>query len=115
MSKLKLVFSVLAITASVSVFSHGNMMETYPQDGAMLMDQAQRVEMHFQKPMRVVNLKVVGSDNKPVAIKYDRKAKATDNFKAMLPELAPDSYSVQWKAMGDDGHMMKGSYHFMQH
>ncbi|WCN11479.1 copper resistance protein CopC [Marinomonas mediterranea] len=103
------------MTAAVNVYAHGKMMETYPQDGAMLMDQAQQVEMHFQKPMRVVSLKVVGSDNKPVAIQYDRKAKATENFKAMLPMLTPDTYSVQWKAMGEDGHMMKGTYNFMQH
>jgi methionine-rich copper-binding protein CopC len=115
MSKLKLVLSALTMTASVSLFAHGNMMKTYPQDGAMLMDQAQRVEMHFQKPMRVVSLKVVGSDNKPVAIKYDRKAKATDNFRALLPTLTPDTYQVFWKAMGDDGHVMKGQYGFMQH
>jgi copper resistance protein C len=62
-----------------------------------------------------VSLKVVGSDNKPVAIKYDRKGAATEHFKVMLPMLTPDTYSVQWKAMGEDGHMMKGAYNFMQH
>ena len=115
MNKIKLALSVFAMTAAVNVYAHGMMKMTYPEDGSMLMTQAERVEMHFQQSMQVVSLKVIGSDNKPVAIKYDRKAAATEHFKAMLPKLTPDTYSVQWKAMGEDGHMMKGSYSFMQH
>ena len=115
MNKIKLALSVLAMTGAVNLYAHGMMTMTYPEDGSMLMAQAERVEMHFQQPMQVVSLKVIGSDNKPVAIKYDRKAAATEHFKAMLPKLTPDTYSVQWKAMGEDGHMMKGSYSFMQH
>ncbi|ETX11010.1 copper resistance protein C [Marinomonas ushuaiensis DSM 15871] len=115
MNKIKLALSVLAMTTAVNVYAHGMMTMTYPEDGSMLMTQAERVEMHFQQPMKVVSLKVIGSNNKPVAIKYDRKATAAEHFKVMLPKLTPDTYSVQWKAMGEDGHMMKGSYGFMQH
>ncbi|MBR7889692.1 copper resistance protein CopC [Marinomonas sp. A79] len=115
MNKIKLALSVFVMTAAVNVYALGMMTMTYPEDGAMLMAQAERVEMHFKQPMQVVSLKVIGSDNKPVAIKYDRKAAATAHFKVMLPKLTPDTYSVQWKAMGEDGHMMKGAYNFMQH
>ena len=115
MSKLKLVLSALALTAAVNVFAHGTMAMTYPKDGAMLMAQAERVEIHFQNPMKVVSLKVVGSKGNPVSIDFDLNSGATQRFKLALPKLASDSYTVEWKAMGGDGHMMKGSYSFIQH
>jgi methionine-rich copper-binding protein CopC len=65
--------------------------------------------------MKVVSLKVVGSQGKPVSVRFDRDGGITKSFQTMLPMLAPDSYTVHWKAMGEDGHMMKGSYGFMQH
>jgi hypothetical protein len=33
----------------------------------------------------------------------------------MTPVLVPGNYTVHWKAMGDDGHMMDGTFGFMQH
>lgn len=115
MNKIKLALSVFAMTSAVSAFAHGKMSMTFPEDGAMLMTQAERVEIHFNNPMKVVSLKVVDSNGKPVAIKFDRKADATEHFKTGLPTLTEDTYTVHWKAMGGDGHMMKGSYGFMQH
>ncbi|MGJ8647668.1 MAG: copper resistance CopC family protein [Marinomonas colpomeniae] len=115
MNKFKIAFSVFVMTAAFNVFAHGKMATTFPEDGTMLMAQAEKVEIHFNKPMKVVSLKVVGSNGKPVAIKFDRKAAAVEHFKAAVPTLAEDTYTVHWKAMGEDGHMMKGSYGFMQH
>jgi methionine-rich copper-binding protein CopC len=115
MKNMKLAFFTLALVASVNVFAHGMMTMTYPKDGAMLMAQAERVELNFQNPMKVVSLKVVGSQGKPVSVRFDRDGATAKSFQTMLPMLAPDSYTVHWKAMGEDGHMMKGSYSFMQH
>ncbi|QRV23427.1 copper resistance protein CopC [Marinomonas foliarum] len=50
-----------------------------------------------------------------MSVRFNRDGATTKNFQTMLPMLAPDSYTVHWKAMGEDGHMMKGSYGFMQH
>lgn len=115
MNKIKLALSVLAMAAAVNVYAHGMMTMTYPKDGAMLMDQAGRIELNFQNPMKVVSLKIVDSIGKPVAINFDRNGHETMRFQTTVPMLSPDNYTVHWKAMGEDGHMMKGSYGFMQH
>lgn len=109
-----LVGSTLLVLAS-NVFAHGMMSMTYPEDGAMLMSQAERLEMHFKAPVKLVSLKVVPNGGKPVAAQFDRGAKASEHIKVKLPMLEPNTYQVHWKAMGADGHMMNGSYGFMQH
>ncbi|SBS33471.1 Copper resistance protein CopC [Marinomonas aquimarina] len=94
---------------------HEMMHSTYPADGAMMMEPVEHLKMHFTEPMRVMNVKLIGSDGKPVAIKYKRGGDAMHEFMVTLPKLKPDTYQVHWKAKGTDGHMMDGNFGFMQH
>ncbi|WP_277252750.1 copper resistance CopC family protein [Neptunomonas phycophila] len=115
MKQLKTLIAAAALASSSNLFAHGMMGMTYPQDGAMMMEPTDRVEVKFEMPMKLVNLKVVDSAGKPVAIDFDRSKEASTHFKVMMPNLKADNYEVRWKAMSDDGHMMKGSFGFMQH
>lgn len=93
-----------------------NMMHSsYPADGAMMMAPVDHLKMQFTQPMQMMNLKVIGSDGKPVAIKYKRGGEAMHEFMVDMPKLKPDTYQVHWKAKGEDGHMMDGNFGFMQH
>ncbi|WP_211210577.1 copper resistance CopC family protein [Hahella ganghwensis] len=115
---MKIRQSLVALTmflASSQLFAHGMMEGTYPKDGAEMMEPADRIEMNFEKPMRLMKIELESSDGNTVNIDFDRSSDATTHFKTMLPQLSPDTYEVHWKAMGQDGHLMKGSFSFMQH
>lgn len=94
---------------------HNMMHSSYPEDGAMMMEPVEHLKMQFTEPMQMMNLKVIGSDGKPVAIKYKRAGAASHEFMVDMPMLKPDTYQVHWKAKGQDGHMMDGNFGFMQH
>ncbi len=115
MNKFKLLMISVALVSSVNALAHGMMTMTVPKDGAMLMAQAEKVELHFKQPMRVMSLKVIASNGVPIPLKLDRKAPAQQHFQLALPNIKPDTYRVEWKALGDDGHVMKGDFSFMQH
>ena len=115
MNKFKLFTAVLALTTALTATAHGMQTMTYPKDGAMLMAQAEKVELHFKQPMRVMSLKVIASNGVPIPLKLDRKAPAKQHFQLTLPKIKPDTYRVEWKALGGDGHVMKGDFSFMQH
>lgn len=141
MTTIKLTIAALALTTSTVVLAenasnnmdhgqmdhsqmdHANMTEqmhemmqsTYPKDGAMMMQPVEHLSMKFNHPMRVMNVKLIDSNGKPVAIQYKRGGNASRDFTADLPKLNPDTYRVHWKAKGEDGHMMEGNYGFMQH
>lgn len=115
MKKIRSLVASAALVSSSTLFAHGMMESTFPMDGSMMMEPTDRVEVQFEMPMRLVNLKLIDSSGKPVAIDFNRAKEAGTHFKVMMPDLKPDNYEVHWKAMGDDGHMMKGSFGFMQH
>lgn len=115
MNTLKLFIIVLALASSVNALAHGMMIMSVPKDGAMLMEKAEKVELHFQQPMRVMSLKLIASNGVPIPLKLDRKAPAQQHFQLHLPHIQPDTYRVEWKALGGDGQMMKGDFSFMQH
>ncbi|MCP4586917.1 copper resistance CopC family protein [Pseudoalteromonas sp.] len=115
MKKLQIILAITTLAVSSSLFANGMMNATFPEDGAMMMNPIDRVEVNFAEPMKLVNLKVIDSTGKPVSIDFERSKQARTNFKATIPNLKPGNYKVHWKAVGDDGHMMKGTFGFMQH
>lgn len=115
MTYFKCALLVSSLMLSINVFAHGKITETYPRDGDMLMSQAERVELNFEEPMKVISLKVENYAGKEIEVTFDRNAPETKKFKAMLPKLRPDNYFVEWRAIGKDGHTVKGKYGFMQH
>ncbi|AKO52432.1 copper resistance protein CopC [Marinobacter psychrophilus] len=115
MKKIQILIAIGALTASSSVFAHSMMESTFPQDGAMVMEPTRHVEVNFDMPMKLINLKVIGADGRPIAVDYERAKEAGTHFKGMTPVLVPGNYTVHWKALGDDGHMMDGTFGFMQH
>ena len=115
MKKLQNLLAITAVFVSSSLFAHGMLDSTYPKDGAMMMEPTDRVEVSFNSPMKLINVKLIDSTGKPLSIDFKRSKEAGTQFKVVMPTLTPDNYTVHWKAMGDDGHMVKGTFGFMQH
>lgn len=115
MKRLQTLFAVSSLVASSTLYAHGMLGATFPEDGSMMMEKTDRVEINFDAPMKLVSLKLVAADGKPVAIDFERSQEAGTYFTAQTPDLELGNYKVYWKALGDDGHMMDGSFGFMQH
>ncbi|GAA0691158.1 hypothetical protein GCM10009104_17460 [Marinobacterium maritimum] len=103
------------IALSAPALAHTDMMESHPMDGAMMMEQVSELKLNFGKPVRLVNVKLISSDNRPVSIDFKPVMEPGKQFSVPVPMLKPDNYTVHWTTMGDDGHKMKGSFGFMQH
>lgn len=114
MKKFKVLLAMVAFAVSSSLYAHGMMNGTYPQDGAVVQTPIEHVEVSFGKPMKLINLKVVDSSGNLIAIDFKRSKDAGVLFKTALPILKPGAYRVNWKAMGTDGHMTKGTFDFTQ-
>ncbi|MET3999954.1 copper resistance protein CopC [Marinobacterium iners] len=103
------------IALSAPVMAHTDMMDSHPMDGAMMMEQVGELKLNFGMPVRLVNVKLISSDNRPVSIDFSPMMEPGKQFSVPVPMLQPDNYTVHWTTMGDDGHKMKGSFGFMQH
>ena len=105
----------LILLASSQLLAHGMLEETYPMDGAEMTEPTDRVEVNFEKPMRLMSLELMDAQDNAVEIDFERPSDPATHFQTALPHLSPGTYKVQWKAMGHDGHLMKGNFSFMQH
>lgn len=118
MKQLKSVIAAGLIALSAPVLADSGMMgmtESHPIDGAMMMEPVDHLEMNFGMDVRLMNVRIMDSSNKPVSIGFKPMEGHTMNHSVAVPSLKPDNYTVHWNAMGEDGHRMNGSFQFMQH
>ncbi|KEA63747.1 Copper resistance protein CopC [Marinobacterium lacunae] len=118
MKKLKAMIAAGLISLSAPAVAQSDMMgmmHSQPMDGAMVMEPTDNLEMMFDMDVRLVNVRVVDSGNKPLSIGFKPMDGHARSFKVPVPALKPDNYTVHWTAMGEDGHRMSGSFQFMQH
>jgi methionine-rich copper-binding protein CopC len=110
MKKLLQIASVLALGISVA-HAHATLKASAPADGASLTASPQSVTLTFSEPVKVTMLalaKVGGEkqDLKPLPTKAD----ATITVPA--PSLSTGQYTVSWRVLSDDGHVMTGQVAF---
>lgn len=112
------VAAIIAIGASVALgggqaLAHAQLMHAEPAANASV-GAPKTIVLHFNEALeaKVSSVKLTDIDGKAVAMKAaaapDSKSLATTPAAA----LAPGLYTVNWTAVGDDGHPMKGTYSF---
>jgi len=110
-----LITAALALSVATAAQAHTDLVSSQPESGAMVMQPVQSVTLEFGAPVKLVNVRLVSSSNKPVSLDFKPVMEPSASFSVPVPNLKPDTYTVNWMAMGDDGHKMKGSFGFMQH
>jgi methionine-rich copper-binding protein CopC len=85
---------------------------TQPADGASLAEPPETIAVAFEAPTTVTNLKVTGPDG-AVELASPPTPKPTKSVQIEPAEpLGPGEYTVQWRAIGSDGHAFKGKMSF---
>lgn len=114
--KLKsIILPGLAILFSTSVvLAHSPMKSTSPANQAMLDAVPETLYLKFAKPSRV--LKVVMTHSADDALHEERlelpTKKAVEDMQ-LTPEFkGSGAYKVEWRALGEDGHVIKGDFTF---
>ena len=101
--------AVLVMTAT-SALAHSPLKTTQPADGAELAKAPQTISMTFGKPARLTKVIVERADNaEPSRLKLPTKSFTREFEMNEIPDLA-GRYRVRWRALGQDGHVLKGSF-----
>jgi methionine-rich copper-binding protein CopC len=106
---LLLAISVLAPTL---LFAHAKLTEARPADGAVVNASPETLTLTFSEEVQLLKVALTGNDNKELATDFAASAAKQTSFAVTLPELAQDSYTVNWTILGNDGHKVEGSYAF---
>jgi len=98
---------VLSIPA---VQAHTPLLHSVPENGATLETAPAEFVLTFKKKVKLVLLRLKGGS---IDLKLRPEINAEKDKHALtLPELSTGSYTATWRAIGKDGHVMKGSIPF---
>lgn len=102
-----------ALFLSVAAQAHSPLASVTPADGAQLATAPPAIEMRFRDASRLIRFDLA-RDEGGADIDLDDThlmVEAVDHV-VVLPPLAGGRYTASWRAMGEDGHVIKGRFSF---
>ena len=119
---------LLLFMLPVSASAHSPLVSLSPQDGASLDQTPSQIEMVFKSPAKLIKVDMLkltasnndslfgslfgGSEGDEISLQEDFLMKVAEKHIIVLPSLISGNYSVSWRAMGQDGHLIKGDFSF---
>ena len=113
------VFPIMAI-------AHSPLQKANPANGAVLETPPTEYKMLFKSPAKLIKFEIFQkgnndnkkssllknlfkkSDRKLIEINYKPLLVLSESHSIKLPNINVGSYEVHWRAMGEDGHVLKG-------
>ena len=93
--------------------AHSPLTSVTPADGAQLTKAPQTIEMRFRDPSRLVRFALAGDgDGTDVVLGDDHLMVESADHTVTLPPLTAGRYIASWRAMSEDGHVIKGRFAF---
>lgn len=108
----KLFATLVLLLATSSAFAHTGLKESTPAADATVQAAPSKIDLVFNAPVRLVKLEVAGSGP---AVKTEFKPSAEPVAAYSIPAagLVAGSYTVNWAAIGADGHTVSNSFSFV--
>ena len=123
----KSLFAVfILVIFPLMALSHSPLEKAIPSDGAVLATPPTEYKMLFKSPAKLIKFEIFqkGEDNnkkpsllkslfknsngKLIEINYKPSLVLSKSHLIKLPKINFGSYEVRWRAMGEDGHVLKG-------
>ena len=119
-----LVFILFSLPTTV--FPHSPLKQANPIDGALLTEAPAEYKMLFKSPAKLIKFEIFqksednnkkpsllkslfkNSNGKLIEINFKPSLVLSESHSIRLPEINHGSYEVRWRAVGEDGDVLKG-------
>ncbi len=92
--------------------AHTHLESAMPADNSVLTSPPAQLMLHFSEPTRLTAV-TIQKDGEKEQQRVDALPKEpAAALSVPVAPLAPGKYIVNWRAVGDDNHLMSGSLHF---
>ena len=109
------IFSLLCgmalVTFAVTASAHAHLEKSSPADGSVLTTSPSSIALNFSEAARLTALSIQRGDEAKQNLK-PLPTTAAQQISVPLPPLKPGAYSLTWRVLSDDGHVMSGTLHF---
>lgn len=107
-----LVAILLSVAAVSPVLAHTTVRETSIPDNATLSAPPTTLTLTFSTATGLANVTLTNPAGRQIALDYTPVRPMAAAFTITLPALAPGAYTISWRTMSHDGHVMPGAIHF---
>ena len=123
----KSLFAVfILVIFPLMALSHSPLEKAIPSDGAVLATPPTEYKMLFKSPAKLIKFEIFqksednnkkpsllkslfkNSDGKLIETNYKPSLVLSESHLIKLPKINFGSYEVRWRAVGEDGHVLKG-------
>jgi methionine-rich copper-binding protein CopC len=112
MKRMTFLMTAALLTFTIGARAHTHLEASMPAENAVLDAAPADIMLHFSEPTRLTALSIQkdgGDEQQAISVLSKEKSAA---FTVPLPALAAGRYAVNWRAVGDDNHVMSGVLHF---
>jgi methionine-rich copper-binding protein CopC len=105
-------WSGLALVAfGVTAYAHAHLQKSSPADNSVITTSPSNLVLNFSEAARLTALSIK-KDSEPAQNLKPLPTTAAQQISVPLPQLTSGTYSVSWRVVSDDGHIMAGALHF---
>jgi len=108
----RIALALLLLAVAPMLWAHAEVTETWPETGASVEGSPEVLGIAFNEEMRLTLFEVTGpAGTEPLETDPDREAATTFQF-VPAEELVAGDYTVNWRGLAADGHLMSGRFEF---
>ena len=123
-----LLLVILCFLLPMSALAHSPLSNVSPEDGTKMEDAPTEISMVFKSPAKLIKLELLkekvgakksllgglfGNDGAELVPLPNAVLMETGQTHVIpLPKITGGDYQVKWRAMGEDGHVIKGDFGF---
>jgi methionine-rich copper-binding protein CopC len=111
MKILSLVSGLALATLAVTASAHAHLQKASPADGSVVTTSPSRIVLNFSEAAHLTAATIQKGVESRQSLK-PLPAAAARQISVPLPQLTPGSYSVTWRVVSEDGHVMSGTLRF---
>ena len=106
------IFVLALLLLAPAAFAHSPLTSSNPSDGAALAAAPDAIEMNFRGKARLIRFSLTAADGGEVALGTDHLMVEASYHRVALPPIGAGGFTANWRAMGEDGHILKGDFSF---
>ncbi|MHA6261598.1 copper resistance CopC family protein [Arenibacterium sp. CAU 1754] len=104
--------AVLFVLTATWASAHSKVSKTHPPDGAVLGEFPAQISMSFGKKVKLTRVEILQSDTAVSDLDLSGQDGFTTEVVLPVEPAGPGGYTVEWRGLGIDGHVVKGAFSF---
>ena len=105
-----LIMLFVTCTLSSQAFAHTPLASSVPQDKATLTIAPKEIILNFKNNIRLTKVALTRVGTNTIKLKLDKKKKFQTDYIFVLDDMSSGDYLIEWRGLGQDGHVMKGQF-----